>query len=48
VLQQGHVRAELAEQQGLVNGGGPGGQDADALVPDLLNPAAPPPTTTTS
>ena len=35
VLQQRHVRTELLEQQGLVDGGRAGGQDADALVPDL-------------
>jgi len=29
------VRAELLEQQGLVNGGRPGGQDPYPLVPDL-------------
>jgi hypothetical protein len=35
VPQQRHVRAELLEQQGLVDGGRPGGQDSYPLVPDL-------------
>ncbi len=35
VPQQRHVRAELPEQQRLVDGGRAGGEDADALVPDL-------------
>ena len=35
VLQQRHVVAELPEQQRLVHGGRAGGEDADALVPDL-------------
>ena len=35
VPQQRHVCAELPEQQRLVHGGRAGGEDADALVPDL-------------